>query len=228
MRFTKYLLLSFFLFTASASLQAQEIMRKFDENQLNELRNDSDFQYELVKPEPDNFLERFWNWLTEWFFSLFANDTTGDLIEILFKLLLAAAFVYFIIKVFGVEINTIFKPAKKPTTLDYEVDEEAIHDIDFDTEIRNALQASNYRFAIRLIYLYSLKHASDAGLVNLMQGKTNREYLYELSGKPIEADFTELSFLFDYTWYGHFEANEKLANKAKGHLNAMFKKGGKP
>ncbi|WP_422008374.1 DUF4129 domain-containing protein [Roseivirga pacifica] len=228
MRFTKCLLLSFFLITATGLLQGQDVIRSFDESQLNELRQDSNYQYELVKPEPENFISRLWNRITNWFYSLFSNGTTGDVLEILFYVLLATAFIYFLIKVFGVEVSTIFKPAKKPTTLDYQVDEEAIHEIDFDKEIKTALQAGNYRFAIRLIYLLSLKRASDAGLVNLMQGKTNREYLYELSGKPIEAEFTELSYLFDYTWYGHFEANEKLANKAEEHLNAMFKEGGKP
>jgi hypothetical protein len=207
---------------------AQEGSRGFNQSQLEELRSDSDYQYELLKPEPEDFLSRLWNQLVDWFWGLFGSDQTADEVDIIIKLLLATAFVYFIIKIFGADPTSLFKPNKKKVDLAYDVDEEAIHEINFEQEVELAKKAKNFRLLIRLYYLWVLKQAADADWVQLMQGKTNYEYLHDLKGKPIEQEFKKLSYLFDYTWYGHFDADEGLAERAKSLVDQVAeKKGGR-
>ena len=225
-KFIKYVFLLSFLILTINNPFAQETNRGFDNAQLQELRQDADYQYEILKPEPENFFQRLWNRLKNWFWSLFESESSRNALDIFLKLLLACAFIYFLVKILGGDIDGIFRSSKKSIELNYEVDEETIHEIDFDAEIAQALKSKNYRLVIRLYYLLALKQAADANWVKLMQGKTNYEYLYDLKGGAIESEFKSLSYLFDYTWYGHFEANKQLVKKAKALVEDISQKKG--
>ncbi len=215
-----------FAFGGSSALAAwpnqspQTEVRDFDAEKLDEYRGDKRFQYEVYKAKPKGFLERLWARIVGWFNSLFGSAITSGVLEILFYGLLIAAFVFFIVKLTGIQPSTLFKKAKSEAK-PYQVDEEALNDIDFESEIQLAINQAQWRIAVRLTYLYALKRISDANLIAIRKGKTNHEYLYELSGHSIEQDFASLSFLFDYTWYGHFEANETMVTKAKTHLESI-------
>lgn len=197
------------------------VVRQFDEEKVEQLR--SDFPYEVAEPAPEGAFARWWQRIVGWFWSIFGNETTGSALRILFRLLLLAAFVFFIIKLSGTEISSIFKPSKPAVQL--EVGEEQLGEIDFDTAIAQAQQAQDWRLTVRLIYLKSLKFLWEREIISVKKGKTNREYLYELSGKDLAADFERLSFLFDYTWYGHFDATEFHVQKAESYC-AKITKGG--
>lgn len=217
----------FFLLLALLSNQniaAQEMQRGFDATELSEYRANPDFQYEVVKAEPDTAFEKFLKRIRDWFFGLFQSQASRNVLDILFKLLLFTAFVYFIIKIFGIEVNTVFKPSAKKELDFFNVKEESLDRINFESEIETALLQKQYRVAIRLMYLNALYKASKAGLIDLRQGKTNREYAYELSGNVAEGEFNELGYLFDYTWYGHFEADERLSGQARQFLKSIERK----
>ena len=217
----------FFLLLALLSNQniaAQVMQRGFDATELSEYRANPDFQFEVVKAEPDTAFEKFVKRIRDWFFGLFQSQASRNVLDILFKLLLFTAFVYFIIKIFGIEVNTVFKPSAKKELDFFNVKEESLDRINFESEIETALLQKQYRVAIRLMYLNALYKASKAGLIDLRQGKTNREYAYELSGNVAEGEFNELGYLFDYTWYGHFEADERLSGQARQFLKSIERK----
>ena len=165
---------------------------------------------------------------TFWFLKILGSGTASTIWDIAWRVGVVVIFVYFIIKLFGVEVTTLFKP-NKVKTLDYEVNEEQLDNINFEVEIAKALSEKQWRFAIRLIYLNALKLMGDSGLLKVKKGKTNRDYLYEISGKEAEKDFERLSFIFDYTWYGHFDANDAIAEEAQDHFSRIqgIKKGGR-
>ena len=223
-----YLLIFFFLQLSltgfgqdSAPTEDTKIeKRAFDSEKLKEYREDSRFEYQVYKAKPKGFLEKIWDQIVSWFFSMFGSGVTGSIFEILFYVLLIIAFVYFIIKLTGIETNALFKKSKAEAR-PYQVDEEALDDIDFEKEIQAAISQHQWRIAVRLMYLSALKKISDANLIAIRKGKTNHEYLYELSGQTVEQDFASLSFIFDYTWYGHFDASETIVNKAKLHLEEI-------
>lgn len=202
------------------SVQDQIETREFDAQKLIEYQEDPEFQYELVKPEPEGFLERLWNDIVNWFTTLFSSGTSGKVFDILWRVALIGAFVFFIIKLFGIEVTTLFKPSKS-VNLPYQVSEEQLQNINFEQEIAEAIQKKQWRFVVRLTYLHALKLLADAEWLTVKKGKTNRDYLYELSGKPVEQDFEKLSFIFDYTWYGHFEADNGIAEQAQGYFSKI-------
>lgn len=225
-RFIKVVLLLFVLALPRTQLLSQDESRQFNQQDLQELRNDPSFQYELIKPEPEDFLSRLWNRFKAWFWGLFESEGSRSAIDIAVKAFFAFAFLYFLIKVLGGDVNSLFKASSKGHDLAYELSEEAIHEIDFEMEIQKASSAKNHRLVIRLYYLMALKKASEQGLITLMQGKTNRDYLYEISAHSMSEEFNHLSYLFDYTWYGHFDANEDHVSQARAHMSRMFQKGG--
>lgn len=227
MKIISILLLSLFTFFSSAeqeqnSAQRQIEIREFDPNKLSEYQQDGQFQYDLPQVERENILERAWRWIQEWYANLVGSGTTANVIDILFRIALIFAFIYFIIKIFGVEVTTVFKPSKAQK-LPYQVSEEQLMGIDFEAEIASAIQQKQWRFAVRLTYLHALKLLADAEWLSVKKGKTNRDYLYDLSGRQVEKDFERLSFIFDYTWYGHFEANDVILQEAKDHFEKIQK-----
>ena len=64
-----------------------------------------------------------------------------------------------------------------------------------------------------------LKKLADQDLINWKPGKTNHEYQQELESKEIRPSFGDLSYYFEYAWYGDFPINENMFAQAK----AIFK-----
>ena len=83
---------------------------------------------------------------------------------------------------------------------------ETIYGIDFDAEIAKALAASNYRQAVRYLYLKTLRRLSDAGHINWQPSKTPSQYVYEVQ----RDEFRQLTQHFLRVRYGNFEATREL------------------
>jgi hypothetical protein len=91
--------------------------------------------------------------------------------------------------------------------------EENIHEIDFDSEIQKTLDQKDYRRGVRLVFLYALKLLSDKQHITWEQGKTNHDYVAELKEETLQRGLHELSYYFDYAWYGNFVVSRELFDK---------------
>lgn len=92
--------------------------------------------------------------------------------------------------------------------LAYENLAENIHEINFDTAIDEAVGQRNFRLAVRLLYLKTIKQLTDAGRIAYKPEKTNRQYVYELANSPLQTDFERLTSQFEFVWYGDFPVDE--------------------
>lgn len=96
--------------------------------------------------------------------------------------------------------------------------EENIHEINFEEKIAQALSTHNYRLAIRLRYLYILKILDDRGVIQWQSGKTNHDYILEVHARGNEqsyALFRQISHAFDFAWYGEHESTLEDYNEVK-------------
>lgn len=100
---------------------------------------------------------------------------------------------------------------------DYGESEDNIYGVDFDTALSRTLGQGNYREAIRLLYLQTLKHLSDAQLIDWQLYKTPTQYVREFStsgsgssGGAAVASFRTLTTHFLRIRYGNFPANREL------------------
>ena len=137
-------------------------------------------------------------------------------ISTIFPFLLAALIIFIILKTFlGTETNFWnFKKPKKKVAEKLIYEDEDIHETDIDGLLQNAINNKEYRLAIRYQYLSVLKILSNKKLIDYHKDKTNSEYLFEIENSKTRTEFSYLSYVYSYVWYGDFpidETNYKLA-----------------
>ncbi len=193
-----------------------EEYRHFDTEKIEQLQKQSDFSY-FDKSE----IYSFWEWLGDkvnsffnWLFSFFESEDEESNSFNFFAwipYIIAALGIFFIItNISGIEFSTIFskKHDLKEDIFD-EILDENINELNFEELIAKNIQDKNYRYLIRLYYLQALKQLSDKNLIDWQNYKTNREYFYEIENERTKHSFGEITKLFNYVWYGHFEISEE-------------------
>ena len=178
-------------------------LRKFDEKAIQKYRTQKAFIYDDVAPQSESLWSRFWRWFWGIINRVFSGKISGKIINYLLTAAVILLTVFIIIKLTGLDYN-VFARKSKTMEVPFEESLENIHEIDFDEQIENAILSSNYRLAVRLLYLKTLKRLSDEGLIAWKAEKTNQAYVIELSNDHQKNDFTELTYQFEYIWYGEF------------------------
>ncbi|KGL63485.1 hypothetical protein [Polaribacter sp. Hel1_85] len=145
----------------------------------------------------------------------------------IFPFLLGGIIIFIILKTFlGTETNFWnFKKSKKKVAEKLIYEEEDIHETDIDGLLQKAINNKAYRLAIRYYYLSVLKTLSNSKLIDYHKDKTNSEYLFEIENETTRTEFSYLSYVYSYVWYGDFpidEVNFKLAeNKYQSFKNSL-------
>lgn len=93
----------------------------------------------------------------------------------------------------------------------YEDLEDTIYGIDFDTIISQALGREDYREAIRMVYLRTLKALSDSQQIDWQPFKTPSQYVREFDA----AAFRTLTTHFLRVRYGYFAATRQLYDEVE-------------
>lgn len=186
--------------------------RHFNNNYLNRLKQQPDFQYHETESGP-SLWTRFWRWFwslfDDWKISRKTGSFLTNFLKYLFILLGLAALTFLILRIAGVDIIKILKRQPADATLPYAETLENIHEIDFDSGLEQAISQRNYRLAVRLLYLKALKQLNDKELINWQINKTNSTYVDELKNLEQRETFTILTRQFEYVWYGEFAINEQ-------------------
>lgn len=187
-------------------------VRKPGVEKQNELLNNKDYQYERKSPVGKNPWERFKEWLANQLEKLFSSKGGEISLKILKYVLIIVAIVTIVFILLKNNIRSLFYGKSAKTTIDFSELEEDIHTIDFNELISKAIQEKDYRRAVRLHFLKLLKELTDKNLIAWKIDKTNKDYYIELSNTSYSKQFKELTFLYEYIWYGSFELNEEDYN----------------
>ncbi len=175
--------------------------RSFADSSINTYKQDRDFQYDkYVAPQP-SFWDRFWDWVWKKFDEIMSTSGGRFTVNTLLILFGVAAIVFFILKVMKMNRVALFSYNADKTG--YTIGEEDIYNISFDAAIDQALKDSNYRLAVRLLYLQNLKLLADKNLIDWQLTKTNAAYINELASNPLQDAFSGLTHVFEYVWYGN-------------------------
>jgi len=92
---------------------------------------------------------------------------------------------------------------------DEDIISENIFEINYQKEIEKAIDAGDYRLAIRLMFLRLLKLLSQKKIIEYKQERTNFDYLSQLHSTKYYRDFFRLTRNYEYTWYGKFDINRE-------------------
>lgn len=189
--------------------------KSFSESVIRELKDDPALQYKETPTVAESLWSRILAWLGEVLRSLLDGAVNTNWGRVVSYLLGIAALVIIIMMLLKVNAFKIFYSGEGAQTVQHNVIEENIHEMDFEKLIQQALDQKDYRKGVRLIFLFSLKMLSDKHLIDWEQGKTNHDYVDELKHAELKSGFNELSFYFDYAWYGNFSINAETFGKVQ-------------
>ena len=192
--------------------------RSFSASNLDKLNADPELNYEQPPTIAESLWDRLKQWIA-WFFENLFDKAVGTGLGRLLMYTLAGILLIIVIMMllkvnaFQVLYSGADRPAQK-----YSVFHENIHEMDFEKLIREATDKKEFRLATRLIFLYALKLLSDKHLIEFNPGKTNHDFVEELTAKELKTGLNELSFYFEYAWYGNFSITDLQFQK----INNVF------
>ena len=175
-------------------------------NRLRGLQTDPDYQYGRDVSPPENPLARFWAWLWRKISEFLSSEAYQNVWQYVMLAAIAGVVIYLLLK--AEVLGFLFPKRAQSGQLAYENLAEDIHAIDYDTAIDAAVNQRNYRLAVRLLYLRTLKQLADADQIQYKPDKTNRQYVYELANSPLQTEFEMLTRQFEFVWYGDFPVDE--------------------
>ena len=199
----------------SSSVKAKTFPKDFKEKYT-----DADFQYEK-KIKEKNSWDRFLDWLAYWLSKIFSFSSEGSsvsFVEILLKVLAVGVIlfvIYLIVKaIMNGEGRWVFGKSSDKRVINYDEIEKNLHLVDFEKLIKEATKSGENRLLIRYYYLWLLKKLAEKEIIDWDVEKTNSDYIYEIKSEKLRGEFTYLSYLYNYIWYGEFKLEEEMLAKA--------------
>jgi len=208
----------------TVNFDTSEISPKhIDANQLQEFRNNPDFDYEVVKSTAPDWWVSLKNWLgnmlIKFFEWLFGIEKAAGALSIFLEVLpyvLLAVLVFILIKFFmSVNARAVIHAKKNQAMVSLSEEEHIIKNEDIQQLIQNALHQKDYRLAVRYHYLYMLQLMSAKELITWELQKTNEDYTKELRKPELVQPFAASTRIYNYFWYGEFPIDESTYRRAE-------------
>lgn len=187
-------------------------LRSYDSTKLAEYRQEKRFQYDKVKQAQatpnwlKQILQSFGKWLSSVVPSAKTMDTVGNAIVYGIALLALALIIW---GIFKMRIRNVIAKSAEPLNFDFKEVTTDILMTDFEKYLTEAVRTGNYKKAVQLLYLETLKSLTLNNIIQWKPTKTNQEYLYEMQNSPLRRPFMEITRMFEYIFYGEFPINEQ-------------------
>lgn len=200
--------------------------KKFREN-LQSRYKGNEFDYSVSKPR-ESFFQKLMRRIDKILQSIFGETVFTNSAKIttalirFFAIILVGFLLYFIIKyLIGKDGNLFWGKKNKKIDINAQELHENIHEINFSESIAKFEREGDYRSAVRYQFLLVLKKLSDKKQISWNPEKTNKDYAAELKDYHLKEEFTKLSYIFDYVWYGEFSIDEQAYLKFKAQYQAF-------
>jgi len=184
--------------------------RSFDSLKIAQLKKDFPFKYGRIQPQHKidfSFLELIARFIERLFGRWAELPTPYKILRVLLYLAGIVFLLYLLFQIFNVQ--QIFARNTTAVSLQYELMNEDIHEMNFEQLIEAAILQKQYRLAIRLHYLHTLKLLADHRYIDWKLNKTNYQYVIEMQSRPSKDTFEQLTNIFDWVWYGEFLIQEQ-------------------
>ena len=177
------------------------VLRVPDRKVIDGYRSRPEFNYEMDEPRGRGMLDAALHWIWENILSHLFQEGSGTYWKIAGYVFIGATVIMVALLLFRTNLRGLFYGSQRRAIPDAE-GEEDIHGIDFEGQIGRWISEGNFRMAVRLLFLRSLKIMSDEKIIDLKAEKTNRDYLGEIGPEPLRGLFGELVRHFNHVWYG--------------------------
>lgn len=204
-------------YISDTSYEPPVAVRPIADSTMRRIKGDEAYWYANVEPEkekkkPEENTQGS---------SIFDNKTFRRVIWILVILVFIGALVWYLS---SINVKMFRKKVKVLNRDEEEMPLEDIFSLDYEQSIAKAVSKGDYRMAIRLNYLSTLKELSTRRLINYTDEKTNSSYLSELAGTKYYRPFFRLTRGFEYSWYGQLPIAPDIFSRVQEEFND-FKKG---
>ena len=183
-----------------------------------------DFNYDIKTGESQNLLARFFNWFGRGLKDVFGINISPEalrILEYLIYFLMGGLVIYLLVRILVNEkFNAIFTKKAK-TLFDIDLAEQHIESLNLDELLNTALSQKDYRLAIRYHFLRILKKLSQEDIIEWHFDKTNSDYQNEITQTHLKSRFSEVSYLYDYIWYGEQPIDQNKYNTAEAKFLAL-------
>lgn len=172
--------------------------RELSESDWEKVVGDQRFEEKQIKKKEKDKKQEMPQGNTPW------NSNLLRIISFTLLILIVLALVFVVLR--NIKLDS---KVKKTALLVQQVEEiDDIEQLETESLMTQALNAKNYRLAIRLVYLDLLKILHDGKVIVWKKNKTNLDYLSELNKENFYAEFKKITLGYERVWYGDREATE--------------------
>jgi len=193
--------------------------RSFDKEKWRTLSSDDAFLYDRPPPEPSWF-DEMWFWLLK-HAGVPALEGINNILYYSRYLIIGLVILFVIRHLLQANFSSLFFKKTKRKSINNTLFNENIHELNFEQLIKEAVAKEEYRRAVRLHYLKSLKLLNNKDLIDWKINKTNQEYLHELQKTSLKKGFDQLTYWFDYIWYGEFPVSQATFEQVQQNFNTF-------
>lgn len=208
----------------------EETLKKadFDAKKIENYKADKAFDY-LEKIEEDSWLTRLkrwvdlkWNAFLQWLFGDYQTNAFWSAVLSALPYLLLILVLGLISWLF-IRLNPGNAVMAEPITgkVNLKKEEDIIKSADISSLIDEAIRNENYRLAVRYHYLKSLRLLDQKEYIFYRFQKTNEDYINEINEIKIKNQFTKITRLYDFIWYGDFELSKERFEKVNREFIQM-------
>lgn len=185
--------------------------RNIQEAKLDSFKKNPAYNYRLDPEYETNLLKKLWLLILNKLDDAFSREVSGFIGKMIYYGLIIGAIsglIWFLLKRSG---SGIFHRRNERRAIGIEEINEANTLIEIESHLSQSIMNSDYRLATRLYFLRCLRLLDDHDIIEWKSGKTNLEYVKEMKSKNLKSHFEDLSYIYDYVWYGEFEVEHEEA-----------------
>lgn len=166
-----------------------------------------DYNYEEeVKPKS------WWDYIKEFLLKWIRQaGLRGSHLLALLTVAGAAALIWLVIIITNTPVKGLFYFSKNSALVSIPLKAESdINNPELETMLALYIKHKAYREAVRIRYLLMLKQLHNNKIINWNNHKTNRDYQREMGNHRLLQQFRDLTYHYEYSWYGHFMVDDTL------------------
>lgn len=188
-----------------------------------------------IQKLPDSFVKRMQNDDAFWYANevfqkkepkkLDGSFIDSTLFQTILWLIIIGGFATFLMMYLYNSNAGLFRKSKTIGIEETNEETSDIFAINYQKEIDKAISKSDYRLAIRMMFLRVLRNLADRNIIQYKQDNTNFDYLLQLQPTGMYADFFRITRNYEYSWYGQFEVDKDkfdLIKKDFDHFDRKF------
>lgn len=200
---------------------------EFNEEKLKEYRNDPAYDYSEAAAKDNwwssfkRYLKMQWHRFMDWLFGDFEMPFVLALLIDILPYLLLAGLIGLVLYLFSKLNPASYHMNNQKGEVFHGEDEKIVKSKDIQKMIEKAVANGNFRLAVRYHFLFVLQQLSRKQIIVYDNTKTDEEYLQEIENTDLKMLFRRLNYLYDFIWYGHFDATASDYEKIKKEFQKM-------